>query len=137
MATPIIPTTTTTPTTATTAAKNAGSSTLGKDDFLKLLVSQLKYQDPLAPSDNKDFLAQMAQFSTLEQTSNMADANVKVAQSLQTSSAVSLIGRTVTVSDDSGTSEGIVERVAVVDGKPSLTVGGRAGVDPARVVEVR
>ena len=47
---------------------------LGKDDFLKLLVTQLQHQDPMNPMDDKDFMGQMAQFSSLEQITNMVSA---------------------------------------------------------------
>ena len=54
------------------STKNTGSSNLGKDEFLKILMTQLQNQDPLNPMEDKEFIAQMAQFSTLEQTTNMA-----------------------------------------------------------------
>ncbi|XQY93514.1 flagellar hook assembly protein FlgD [Metabacillus sp. HB246100] len=50
---------------------STGNSSLGKDEFLKILMTQLQNQDPLNPMEDKEFIAQMAQFSTLEQTTNM------------------------------------------------------------------
>ena len=71
---------------------------LGRDDFLNMLVTQLQYQDPLNPMDSTDFTAQLAQFSSLEQLTNMSDQlkNLAAAQTaLNNSQAVSYIGRTV------------------------------------------
>ena len=77
---------------------------LGKEDFLKLLTVQLRYQDPLNPMENTEFIAQMAQFSSLEQLQNMNESlnqNLGSEQQLNTAFknnlATSLVGRTVEV----------------------------------------
>jgi flagellar basal-body rod modification protein FlgD len=112
----------------TTSTQNAG---LGKDDFLKLLVGQLKNQNPLDPQGSEDFIQQMTLFSTLEQVTNLA------AESERTR-ALGLIGRTVTYLKSDGTSaQGVVETVTFKSGTPKLTVGGAEGIDPAAVTEVR
>lgn len=84
-------------TSATSATKTA-SSALGKDDFLELLVVQLQNQDPLNPLDDKEFIAQLAQFSSLEQMTNVAsgieDLTETVARQESLSSA-SYIGKNV------------------------------------------
>ena len=132
------PTTPSTPSTggATGATKALGPS-LGKDDFLKLLVGQLKNQDPLSPTSDTDFIGQMAQFSQLEQTTNMATANSQLIAQESGARAVSLLGRNVTYPDAAGTSTtGVVEKVEWSAGKPSLTVAGIAGIDPSSVTAV-
>ena len=88
----------------TQALTDAATTNLGKEDFLHLLTVQLRYQDPLNPMENTDFIAQMAQFSSLEQLQNMnqsLDANLGSDKQLQdafhTSMVTSLVGRTVEV----------------------------------------
>jgi flagellar basal-body rod modification protein FlgD len=84
-------------------SKSEGNSltsgaSLGKNDFLKLLVAQLEHQDPLAPQEGQEFAAQLAQFSSLEQLTNIND-NLEASQAfdlaLSNSSMVNLIGKTV------------------------------------------
>jgi flagellar basal-body rod modification protein FlgD len=112
--------------------------TLGKDDFLKLLVGQLQHQDPLAPSDDQQWIGQMAAFSQLEQVSNTAETTQKIVDALNQNGTLSLIGRTVTYIDEVGaTHSGAVETVNMAGGKATLTVGGVAGIDAGTVTEVR
>ena len=122
---------------STTPAKTA-TPTLGKDDFLKLLVGQLQHQDPLAPSDDQQWIGQMAAFSQLEQVSNMAASTEKIVDTLNTNGALSLIGHTVTYLDSSGASKtGKVDTVDMADGKATLTVDGVAGIDSGSVTQVK
>jgi flagellar basal-body rod modification protein FlgD len=117
--------------------KDASNGSLGKDDFLKLFVAQLQHQDPMNPMQDSDFMGQMASFSTLEQVSNLAAANERIAGSLSSTGAIGLIGRTVTYTDaNDQIHTGIVEKVTTQDGKPFLTVAGTDGVDPATITQV-
>jgi flagellar basal-body rod modification protein FlgD len=136
---PTVPSTTqSTPTPgAPAAATKAAGPSLGKDDFLKLLVGQLKNQDPMNPSSDTDFIGQMAQFSQLEQTTNMATANSEQIAQQTSARAVALLGRNVTHPDASGVSTtGVVEKVEWLAGKPMLTVAGVTGIDPNSVTAV-
>lgn len=105
-----------------TVAGAKGNSDLDKDAFLKLLMAQLQYQDPLNPMDDKEFVAQMAQFSALEQMQNLNQAYSK-------SQAYSMIGRTVTgTAYNEGANsytyvEGRVSSVVMVNGEPNLVIG--------------
>ena len=137
----IQPTTTATAAAATDATRKsdaAGNQILGKDDFLKLMVAQMKNQDPMNPSDDKDNIAQMAQFSSLEQITNLATATQKLADSMQMTQTLGLIGHTVSYTNADGTPlTGTVSAVDVVGGTPSLTVGDATDVDPSLVTSVR
>jgi flagellar basal-body rod modification protein FlgD len=97
--------TTITPIDSTANAGDAQSSApgniLGKDDFLNMLIAQLQNQDPLNPADGTEFTAQLAQFSSLEQLSNINDSLKNMEQfqaSLTHSQAVSYIGKEITAS---------------------------------------
>ena len=121
-----------------TAALSNPKATLDKDGFLKLFITQLQHQDPSAPMDASESVAQMAQFSMVEGMNNMQTTNSSIASSLNTSSAVGLIGRTVSYIDADGAMQtGKVERVATSkDGQASLTIAGKAGIDPSSISEV-
>ena len=91
-------------------------NSLGKDDFLKMLVTQLQNQDPLKPMDDTAFVAQMAQFSTLEQMKNMNTA-------VLATQANGMIGDKVTwMNDNSEAIEGVVKGVNIVSGESKLIV---------------
>ncbi len=105
------------------AARKTGGE-LGKNDFLNLLVTQLRYQDPLKPVDDKEFIAQMAQFSSLEQMQNMNGSMTK-------SQAFTLIGKviTATTTDDKtlevNAVQGTVTSVKMKDGKTFVVVNNK------------
>lgn len=85
---------------STSTSSLTGSSSLGKDSFLQLLVTQMQNQNPLDPQDNSEFVAQLAQFSSLETMQNLStsvDSISTMYQSSQALQASSLVGRSVTV----------------------------------------
>ncbi|AEE96057.1 flagellar hook capping FlgD N-terminal domain-containing protein [Mahella australiensis] len=110
------------------------SAKLRQDDFLKLLAAQMQNQNPLDPMDDKAFIAQMAQFSSLEQMQNMS-ANLSMAQ------AVAMIGKEVyaTIPTERGVQQqisGTVDSVKFSNGQAILTVGA-VDVPLENVTEVR
>ena len=127
---------TSTTTTAKTTPTNP-SAALDKDTFLKLLVEQLRHQDPTKPTDSSQFMAQMAQFSTVEQLTNLAKDSADSAKSAKVNEAVGLLGRTVTYNDRDGMpTTGVVQRVDLSDGGPTLTIGGISGISPSSLNQV-
>ena len=99
------------------------SQQLGKDDFLKLLIEQLSHQDPLSPMENTEFIAQMAQFSSLEQITNMSSGFNRLASMLGNSEAVNLVGKTVDIGTEEGRITGMVESVSRGE-NPQVVVNG-------------
>jgi flagellar basal-body rod modification protein FlgD len=110
----------------------AGSSqrlpvqTLGQEDFLKLLVTQMTTQDPLNPMKDTDFIAQMAQFSTLEQTRVMQADIARLRADQQFLQAQELLGKVVDLQYDKETiARGVVSAVQIEAGMPKLVVDGQ------------
>lgn len=99
------------------------SQELGKDDFLKLLLTQLSHQDPTSPMDNNEFIAQMAQFSSLEQINNMSTSFSKMAALLNSSDAVNTIGKEVEINAGDITVRGVVQ-AATRGANPQVQVNG-------------
>ncbi|MGW8276369.1 flagellar hook assembly protein FlgD [Xanthomonas axonopodis] len=117
------------------AIVNNGSSsaqsnnTIDQDGFIKLFLSQLQFQDPLEPVDNREFLAQLAQFSNLEQSRQLS-LNSEGALSMNaTSQGLSLLSRRIEVTQASGnTATGVVKAIEFSASGPLLTVETSVGV---------
>ena len=96
---------------------------MGKDEFLTLLIAQLSHQDPTNPMDNTEFVAQMAQFSSLEQMHNMSNGFEKIASVMHNNDAISTIGKTVEIEMGTDKITGVVEKV-VRGENPQVFVNG-------------
>jgi len=98
---------------------------LNKNAFLQLLITQLQNQDPLNPMQDREFVAELAQFSSLEQMQQSNQALRQLGDSMRFSAATGYIGRTVTAksASDGTTIVGQVSAVTVLDGQPQLVVG--------------
>jgi flagellar basal-body rod modification protein FlgD len=130
---------TTTPTTTSAQSTDGANkvASLGKDDFLKLLVAQLQHQDPMAPTDNAEYMGQLAQFSTLEQITNVGEEMKRMRASSQVDQAVAMIGKNVGYLLADGTAaQGLVEAVSIDEGEINLKVGG-VEISPSAVTSVR
>ena len=94
-----------------TLAVNGRTATqqLGKDDFLKLLMTQMTHQDPTEPMDNSQFIAQMAQFSSLEQMYNVSNGFNKMAGIMQSNEAAGTLGKVVELDVEGEKVSGVVE----------------------------
>lgn len=116
-----------------TKSDSTGTSSLGKDQFLKLLITQLQNQDPMQPMEDKEFIAQMAQFTSVEQLTNISSQLTAMSESLSISSA--MIGKEITWISEGKTDpitgekpagtvqSGIVDSIVIRDGKQYATVG--------------
>ena len=109
-----------------TASTTTTANSLGKDTFLKLLVAQLKYQDPLKPSDPQSFLAQTAQFTSVEKLEELTAQMAASARTASVSTAAGLLGRTVTFAlPDGSKATGVVNSASPTADGITLTVGTR------------
>jgi len=125
------------PTAASSSTNTSLSSQIdqemGREAFLKLLVTQIQMQDPLEPLKAENFVAQLAQFSSVEQ---LESANLQLSimqQAHATSQALLLIGRNIATGEGGVT--GVVQEVVFADGQPKLLVGGQQ-VNPGDVTRV-
>jgi flagellar basal-body rod modification protein FlgD len=112
-----------------TTPENPGSI-LGQDDFLKLMIAQLQAQDPLQPANTNEYVSELAQFTQVEQTTNLASAS-------ELSGAVQLIGHTVSYNNGAGeVVRGVVQSVQSGTTGPTVTIEGVAGIKLSSVMEV-
>lgn len=124
----------------TAGATQAGS--LGLQDFLKILLTQLTYQDPLKPMDNQQFMAQMAQFTSLEQTQKLNDKIDQLITNQAALQSVGLIGRVVEVNTDYGRVTGTVTSLSLSGSAPAISLTTSVGttlpdISLGQIVSVR
>ncbi|SDJ01790.1 flagellar hook assembly protein FlgD [Salimicrobium halophilum] len=126
--------------------RSTGSSSLGKDDFLKILMTQMQNQSPLDPMKDKDFVAQMAQFTQLEQMTNMSSSfqeffEGRQAQVVEYSHMIAKEISYLSESDTGGEGDtiqtGVVEAVSQKDGNVSLKLSDGTSVPVSLIQEVR
>lgn len=98
------------PTTQTKTARTTKQA-LGQEDFLKLLTVQLAKQDPMKPMEDTAFIAQMAQFTSLEQSNTLVKEMGYLRADMQMYAANSMLGRDVTVATDAGEISGTVDSI--------------------------
>ena len=103
------------------------NAVVSQDDFLKILLTQLKFQDPLKPIDNQEFIAQLAQFSSLELTRQQGEEIQNLLTIQSASQSLSLINRTVEVGTNGGNQVGTVTAIRFQNGEPMLTIKTSAG----------
>ncbi len=109
-----------TATTPTAAPVNANAA-LGQNDFLMLLVAQLKYQDPMKPADSTQFMGEMAQFSTVQGVTSMGTTLAAMSHASDVSQGIALIGKTVSyLAPDGTTASGTVGSVSSADSGVTL-----------------
>jgi flagellar basal-body rod modification protein FlgD len=112
------------------------SSNLGENDFLMLMMDQLKNQDPLNPSDPTQYLSELAGFSSLEQQTQIATSTASAATQQASASALSLLGHTVSYQDANGTTQsGTVSKVDFTSSGPTLTIGSTSGISLSSITE--
>lgn len=121
----------TTNTTSTTGSSGSGSplgqaAGLGKDDFMKLLIAQLQNQDPMKPMEDKEFITQLAQFSSLEATEKLNSQLDELLGSQSLVQAATLIGKQATAKLSTGeTLTGTISEIRMLSGRPTAILNGR------------
>lgn len=118
--------TSTTGTTSKTSAAIGAAAGMGKDDFMQLLIAQLKNQDPMKPMEDKEFITQLAQFSSLEAMEKMTQQMEDLTGSQMLVQAATLIGKQVTAKLPTGeVVTGTISQVKMISGQPTAVVNGK------------
>jgi flagellar basal-body rod modification protein FlgD len=106
------------------SAQQTAQSAFGLEfeSLLRIILTQLTYQDPLKPMENAEFVSQLAQFSQLQQTQSMNDQLTNLLAAQSATQATSLLGRTVDIAAGQGTVSGKVETVSFTSGAPVVTI---------------
>ncbi len=121
---------------------NAASASLSMEDLLKVMLTELTYQDPMKPVENKDFMAQIAQFSSLDASRQLNASIEKLLQMQSLSQSVGLLGKTVDAQTATGSITGQVKSLSMAGAEPQLTlqlVDGQtvAGITLGQIQSVR
>ncbi|HEV7690397.1 MAG TPA: flagellar hook capping FlgD N-terminal domain-containing protein [Hyphomonadaceae bacterium] len=95
---------------------------LGFEDLLRIVLTQLTYQDPLKPVENFEFVSQLAQFTQIQQTQTMSDRMATLTQAGAISQATGLLSRKVDISSGNSTLTGVVKSITFQSGEPRLTI---------------
>ena len=138
----------TTPATSATAAPTSGTASTGNasglpvnsNQFLQMLMAELKNQNPMSPnsSDPMQFVNELAQFTSVEQQTYTAESTQSMAAGQNNASAIALIGHSVNYTDPTtgAAGTGTVEAVDFTSNGPTLTINGTSGIAPSTVNEV-
>lgn len=131
-----------TPATQSPPASATEQFGLSFDSLLRIVLTQLTYQDPLKPMENFEFVSQLAQFSQIQQTQSMSDNLAALVRAQSTGQAASLLGRTVDVAAGTGSLTGKVTAVGFANGTPTFTIStsdGKtiSGLPLASVTQIR
>lgn len=111
---------------------------LGKQDFLKLFITQLQYQDPLSPLNNEEFISQLAQFSSLEELGNIKEeiSNLSIKNESNPYIYADLIGKTVKAGSNNPV-EGRVESISFEGSKVSLKLDTNQEINLNDIIEIK
>jgi len=118
----------------TSSATTGVAGDLNEGDFLDLMMDQLKNQNPLNPADPTQYMSELASFSSLDEEMQIQESSSESASNQAASSALSMLGQTVSYTDSTGvSSSGTVTSVDFTSSGPTLTIGGESGISLSEV----